>query len=92
MTSDVTGPKHFIHTFTRAQLDKITNDFLQKTIEPCEICLKDAGITKEDVSEVLLVGGMTKMPKVQQLVEKIFGKKPNKGINPDEAVAMGAAI
>lgn len=92
LTSDSSGPKHFMLSFTRASLEKITQDFLQKTIQPCKMCLKDAGVTVDQVDEVLLVGGMTRMPKVQEMVEKFFNRKPNKGINPDEAVAMGAAI
>lgn len=70
----------------------MTDDFLKKTIKPCEACIKDAEISKDKIDEVLLVGGMTRMPKVQSLVQNIFGKSPNKSINPDEAVAVGAAI
>lgn len=81
-----------MYSFTRANLEKICADFLQKTIKPCELCLKDAGVTKDQIDEVLLVGGMTRMPKVMEIVEKFFNKKPNKGINPDEAVSIGAAI
>jgi len=92
LTADASGPKHFSYVLTRAKLESLTDAFLNKTIKPCEMCLKDAGIDKEKIDEVLLVGGMTRMPKVQQLVEKFFGKKPNKGVNPDEAVAVGAAI
>ncbi len=92
LTADASGPKHFNYSLTRAKLENLTNDFLKKTIKPCELCLKDAGLKKEDINEVLLVGGMTRMPKVQSLVEGFFGKLPNRGVNPDEAVAIGAAI
>lgn len=92
LTADSSGPKHFNYTMTRATLEKLTHDFLQKTLKPCEQCLKDANISKDQIDEVLLVGGMTRMPKVNEIVEKFFGKKPSKGINPDEAVSIGAAI
>jgi molecular chaperone DnaK len=92
LTADASGPKHFSYVLTRAKLESITDAFLNKTIKPCELCLKDAGVDKDKIDEVLLVGGMTRMPKVQQIVEKFFGKKPSKGVNPDEAVAVGAAI
>lgn len=92
LTADNTGPKHFIYTLTRAKLNNLTDDFINKTLKPCELCLKDAGFKKNEIDDVLLVGGMTRMPKVQEIVEKFFGKKPSKGINPDEAVAVGAAI
>lgn len=92
LTADASGPKHFVYTMTRSKLNTITDDFLNRTIKPCELCLKDAGFKKNEIDDVLLVGGMTRMPKVQELVEKFFGKKPSKGINPDEAVAVGAAI
>ena len=92
MTADASGPKHFIYKLTRAKLESLTDDFLKRTIKPCEACIKDAEISKDKIDEVLLVGGMTRMPKVQALVQNIFGKSPNKSINPDEAVAVGAAI
>jgi len=92
LTANQTGPKHFNYTLTRAKLESLTDTFLNKTIGPCEKCVKDSGIDKAKIDEVLLVGGMTRMPKVQILVEKFFGKKPNKSVNPDEAVAVGAAI
>jgi molecular chaperone DnaK len=92
LTADASGPKHFSYVLTRAKLESITDTFLNKTIKPCELCLKDAGLDKDKIDEVLLVGGMSRMPKVQQIVEKFFGKKPSKGVNPDEAVAIGAAI
>lgn len=92
LTADASGPKHFIYKLTRAKLENLTEDFLKRTIKPCENCLKDAKISKDKINEVILVGGMTRMPKVQQLVENFFGKVPNKSVNPDEAVAVGAAI
>jgi len=92
LTANSSGPKHFSYTLTRAKLESICDNFLNKTIKPCELCLKDSGIDKSKIDEVLLVGGMTRMPKVQTLVEKFFNKKPNKSVNPDEAVAVGAAI
>lgn len=92
ITADATGPKHIDCSITRAKLENITADFLAKTLKPTEMCMKDAGLTKEDINEVILVGGMTRMPKVQSLVESFFGRAPNKSVNPDEAVAMGAAI
>ena len=92
ITADASGPKHFTYVLTRAKLESIIDSFINKTIKPCEICLKDANLDKSKIDEVLLVGGMSRMPKVQQVVEKFFGKKPNKGVNPDEAVAIGAAI
>ncbi len=92
LSSGLEGPKHFNFSLTRAKLESIIDVFLKKTIKPCEICLKDAGLKKSDIEEVLLVGGMSRMPRVQQIVEDFFQKKPSKGINPDEAVAIGAAI
>ena len=92
LTANQSGPKHFTYTLTRAKLESICDNFLTKTIKPCEMCLKDSGLDKSKIDEVLLVGGMSRMPKVQAIVEKFFGKKPNKSVNPDEAVAVGAAI
>lgn len=92
LTADATGPKHFIYKLTRAKLEGLTDDFLKRTIKPCEACIKDSGLSKDKIDEVLLVGGMTRMPKVQTLVQNFFGKVPNKSINPDEAVAVGAAL
>ena len=86
------APIHFTYNLTRAKLEALTDDFLKRTIKPCESCLKDAGLTKDKIEEVLLVGGMTRMPKVQKLVQDLFGRVPNKSVNPDEAVAVGAAI
>ncbi len=85
-------PLHLTLKLTRAKLEEIVDDLIQKTLKPCEQALKDAGLDKKDINQVILVGGMTRMPKVQQTVKKFFGKEPNKGVNPDEAVALGAAI
>ena len=92
LVMDASGPKHCSLHLTRTQLEAMVDGFLKRTIKPCEICLKDAGIRPHQIDEVLLVGGMTRMPKVQRMVEKIFGKNPNKGVNPDEAVAIGAIV
>jgi molecular chaperone DnaK len=92
LADDATGPKHVNLTLSRSKMEAMIDNFLKRTIKPCENCLKDAGLNKSQIDEVLLVGGMTRMPKVQTLVESLFGRKPNKGVNPDEAVAVGAAI
>src|SRR5206468_4674564 len=92
ITADVSGPKHLVMKLTRAKLEQLVDDLVQRTIEPCKKAMADAGITAKDVDEVVLVGGMTRMPKVIQLVREFFGKEPHKGVNPDEVVAVGAAI
>lgn len=92
ITADSTGPKHLNIKFTRAELEKLVDDLIEKTIEPCRQALKDAGFKPTDIQEVILVGGMTRMPKVQEAVKKFFGREPHKGVNPDEVVALGAAI
>ncbi|XP_020697325.1 heat shock 70 kDa protein, mitochondrial [Dendrobium catenatum] len=92
ITADASGAKHFNLTLTRSKFETLVNHLIEKTRIPCKNCLKDAGIMAKDVDEVLLVGGMTRVPKVQQIVSEIFGKNPSKGVNPDEAVAMGAAL
>jgi molecular chaperone DnaK len=92
ITADAAGPKHLVVKLTRAKFESLVEDLVQKTIEPCINALKDAGLTAKDISEVVLVGGMTRMPKIQEVVQKIFGKEPHKGVNPDEVVAIGAAI
>ena len=92
ITADATGPKHFEATLTRAKFDELTHDLVRKTMEPTEKVLRDAGISKSDISKVLLVGGSTRIPAVQDAVKNFIGKEPFKGINPDECVAMGAAI
>jgi molecular chaperone DnaK len=92
ITADASGPKHLVMKLTRAKLESLVEDLIERLEEPCRIAMKDAGITPKDISEVILVGGMTRMPRVQQKVKEIFGKEPVKGVNPDEVVAMGAAI
>jgi molecular chaperone DnaK len=92
LTADKSGPKHLKLKITRAKYESLTEEFLNRTLKPCENCLKDSGLTKDKIDEVILVGGMTRMPKVQELVKKFYGKEPNKSVNPDEAVAIGAAI
>jgi molecular chaperone DnaK len=92
ITADANGPKHLNIRITRAKLEALVNDLLEKLEGPCEVALKDAGLSPDKVKEVILVGGMTRMPAVQERVKKIFGKEPDKGVNPDEVVALGAAI
>ncbi|MCA1827397.1 MAG: molecular chaperone DnaK [Myxococcales bacterium] len=92
IAADASGPKHLTETMTRPQLEELVGDLVQKTVEPCKIALKDAGLTTKEIDRVILVGGMTRMPKVQETVQKFFGKEPHKGVNPDEVVAIGAAI
>jgi molecular chaperone DnaK len=92
ITADATGPKHLNVKLTRAKLESLVEDLVDRTIEPCRVALKDAGVTAGDIDEVILVGGQTRMPKVQEKVESFFGKTPRKDVNPDEAVAIGAAI
>lgn len=92
ITADVSGPKHLNVKLSRAKLEALVEDLIQRSIDPCRTAMKDAGVTQSDIDEVILVGGMTRMPKVQEAVEKLFGKAPRKDVNPDEAVAAGAAI
>jgi molecular chaperone DnaK len=92
ITADATGPKHLTMKLTRAKFEALVDDLVQKTIEPCRLALKDAGLSAAEINEVVLVGGMTRMPKVQEVVKQLFGKEPHKGVNPDEVVAVGAAI
>jgi molecular chaperone DnaK len=92
ITADAGGPKHMNIKLTRAKLESLVDELVQRSLEPCRIALKDAGLTANDIDEVILVGGQTRMPKVQEAVEKLFGKAPRKDVNPDEAVAVGAAI
>ena len=92
ITADATGPKHLTLKLTRAKFEALVDDLIQKTIEPCRKALKDAGISAGEIGEVVLVGGMTRMPKVQDAVKQFFGKEPHKGVNPDEVVAIGAAV
>jgi molecular chaperone DnaK len=92
LTADKNGPKHFKYKISRSKYEQLMDKLLKRTIAPCENCLKDSGLKLGDINEVLLVGGMTRMPKVQEIVKNFFGKEPNKSINPDEAVALGAAL
>ncbi len=92
ITADASGPKHLTLKLTRAKLEALVDDLIQKTVEPCRAALKDAGVTAGQIDEVVLVGGMTRMPKVIEIVKQFFGKEPHKGVNPDEVVAIGAAI
>ena len=92
ITADANGPKHLLIKLTRAKLESLCEDLLNKLVEPCKTAIKDAGLSASDIDEVILVGGMTRMPAVQKRVQEIFGKTPNKGVNPDEVVAIGAAI
>jgi molecular chaperone DnaK len=92
ITADASGPKHLNVTISRSKFEALVDDLIQKMVAPCEMCIKDSGFTKAEIDEVILVGGMIRMPKVQQKVKEIFGKEPSKGVNPDEVVAVGAAI
>src|SRR5438309_1072138 len=92
ITADASGPKHLVRKMSRAQLERLVEDILRRSIEPCKMAMKDAGVTPDKIDEVVLVGGMTRMPAIQNLVKEIFGKEPHKGVNPDEVVAIGAAV
>ncbi len=92
ITATAAGPQHLVKTLTRAKFEQLSDDLVRRSMLPCEKALKDAGISKSDIDEVILVGGSTRIPKIQEEVEKFFGKKPSKGVNPDEVVAIGAAI
>ena len=92
ITADASGPKHLTLKLTRAKFEALVDDLIQRTVEPCRKALKDAGLTAGEINEVVLVGGMTRMPKVQEVVKSFFGKEPHKGVNPDEVVAIGAAV
>ncbi|HJO81826.1 MAG: molecular chaperone DnaK [SAR202 cluster bacterium] len=92
ITADASGPKHLIMTLTRSKMEQLVGDLIQRTVEPCRLALTDAGIVENGIDEVILVGGMTRMPAVQETVVKLFGKEPHQGVNPDEVVAVGAAI
>jgi molecular chaperone DnaK len=92
ITADASGPKHLVVKLTRAKFEQLVDDLVQRTVEPCRRALADAGLTAKQIDEVVLVGGMTRMPKVQQIVKDFFGKEPHKGVNPDEVVAVGAGI
>jgi len=92
VTADASGPKHLVVKISRSKLESLVEDLIQRSLEPCRIAMKDAAVTAADIDEVILVGGQTRMPKVQEEVEKLFGKAPRKDVNPDEAVAVGAAV
>jgi molecular chaperone DnaK len=92
ITADAAGPKHLNVNISRSKLEALVSDLINALVKPCEICLKDSGLSKSDINEVILVGGMTRMPKVQEKVKEIFGREPSKGVNPDEVVAVGAAV
>ncbi|MFS4418090.1 molecular chaperone DnaK [Maribacter sp. 2307ULW6-5] len=92
VTATATGPKHLVRTLSRSKFEQLIDDLVKRTIEPCETAMKAAGLSKSDIDEIILVGGSTRIPAVQEAVEKFFGKKPSKGVNPDEVVAIGAAI
>jgi molecular chaperone DnaK len=92
ITADATGPKHLVKSITRSDLEKMVESLIKRTIEPCKKALKDAGVKPADIAEVVLVGGMSRMPRVREVVKEFFGKEPHTGVNPDEVVAMGAAI
>ncbi len=92
ITADASGPKHLTIKLTRAKFEALVDDLVQRTVEPCRAALKDAGLSAAEINEVVLVGGMSRMPKVQEIVKQLFGKEPHKGVNPDEVVAVGAAI
>src|ERR1051326_8670439 len=92
ITADATGPKHLVKKLTRAKLEQMVEDIIQRSVGPCKQCLKDAGVDTTKINEVVLVGGQTRMPRIQALVKELFGKEPHKGVNPDEVVAVGAAV
>src|SRR5713101_714520 len=92
ITADASGPKHLVLTLTRAKLEALVADLIERTLGPCRQAMQDAGVTPKDIDEVILVGGQTRMPKVQEVVKQLFGREPHKGVNPDEVVAVGAAV
>jgi molecular chaperone DnaK len=92
ITADASGPKHLVRKLTRAKLEQLVEDLVGRSVEPCKKCLSDAGVTTSQIDEVVLVGGQTRMPRIQELVKKLFGKEPHRGVNPDEVVAVGAAV
>jgi molecular chaperone DnaK len=92
ITATSSGPKHLVRTLSRAKFEQLADDLVRRTLEPCKAAMKDAGLSNSDIDEVILVGGSTRIPKIQEVVENFFGKKPSKGVNPDEVVAIGAAI
>src|SRR5256714_11112390 len=92
ITADAGGPKHLVKTLTRSKLEEMVRDIIDRSVAPCRQALKDAGIDASKIDEVVLVGGQTRMPRIQALVKELFGKEPHKGVNPDEVVAVGAAV
>jgi len=92
ITADASGPKHLVKKLTRAKLEQMIEDIIQRSVNPCKQAMKDAGVEPKDIDEVVLVGGQTRMPRIQALVKELFGKEPHKGVNPDEVVAVGAAV
>jgi molecular chaperone DnaK len=92
ITADASGPKHLVRKLTRAKLEQLVEDLLERSLEPCRKALTDAGMTTKDINEVVLVGGQTRMPRIQDLVKQMFGREPHRGVNPDEVVAVGAAV
>ena len=92
ITADATGPKHLVKKLTRAKLEQMIEDIIQRSLDPCKKAMDDAGVTAKDIDEVVLVGGQTRMPRIQQVVKDLFGKEPHRGVNPDEVVAIGAAV
>src|SRR6266404_674019 len=92
ITADASGPKHLVKKLTRAKLESMVEDLIQRSVPPCKQCMKDAGVETKDIDEVVLVGGQTRMPRIQRLVQELFGREGHKGVNPDEVVAVGAAI
>jgi molecular chaperone DnaK len=92
ITADATGPKHLVRKLTRSKLEQMVSDLLERSLDPCRKAMTDAGLTPKDIDEVVLVGGQTRMPKIQELVKGLFGKEPHRGVNPDEVVAVGAAV
>jgi molecular chaperone DnaK len=92
VTADATGPKHLVRKLTRAKLEQLVEDLIERSVDPCKKAIADAGVTIKDIDEVVLVGGQTRMPRIQELVKKLFGREPHRGVNPDEVVAIGAAV
>jgi molecular chaperone DnaK len=92
ITADASGPKHLVRKLTRAKLEQLVEDLIERSVDPCRKCMSDAGVTASQIDEVVLVGGQTRMPKIQELVKRLFGKEPHRGVNPDEVVAVGAAV
>src|SRR5262249_19185443 len=92
LTADASGPKHLNVKLSRAKFESMIDDLVERSLEPCRKCLKDSGLDAQDLNEVVLVGGSTRIPKVQEAVKKLFGKEPNRSVNPDEVVAVGAAV